>query len=111
MAAMITINLKPVSVNELYSGKRYVTPKGRKYKEAVQWLCPKVPIPEGKLHIRYRFYFSSTGSDIDNALKGFTDSLSSRLGFNDNRVYRIDVEKLIVPKGQEKIEFEILPYQ
>lgn len=108
---MVTVNIKPLSVNSLYTGRRFLTPAGKSYKRAVQYMIPKVPVPDGKLHIRYKFYFSSSGSDIDGPVKAFQDCLSERLGFNDNRVYLTESEKFVVPKGQEKIEFEILPYQ
>ena len=108
--AFTQINIKPVSVNEVYTGRRFLTPKGKQYKKTLAWMIPKVSIPDGKLHIRYRFYFSSAGSDTANAEKAFTDSLAEKNGFNDNRIYKIEMEKFVVPKGQEKVEFEILPY-
>ena len=108
--AFTEINIKPVSVNCIYTGKRFLSPAGKQYKKALAWMIPKVCIPDGKLHIRYRFYFSSAGSDTANAEKAFTDSLAEKNGFNDNRVYKIEMEKFVVPKGQEKIQFEILPY-
>lgn len=107
---MITINIKPVSVNSIYTGKRFLTPAGKQYKKALAWMIPKVRIPDGKLHVKYRFYFSSAGSDAANAEKAFTDSLAEKNGFNDNRIYKIEMEKFVVPKGKEKVEFEILPY-
>lgn len=105
-----TINIKPVSVNEIYTGKRFLTDRGRQYKKTLAYIIPIEIIPKGKLHIKYRFYFSSAGSDTANAEKAFTDSLAKRNGFNDNRIYKIEMEKFVVPKGMEKIEYEILPY-
>jgi len=110
LAFMITLNIKPVSVNNIYTGRRFLTPEGKSYKKALAYMIPKMNVPDGKLHIRYRFYFSSAGSDTANAEKALTDSIAEKLGFNDNRVYKIEMEKFVVPKGQEKIEFEILPY-
>jgi len=110
---MVEIKLKPVSVNELYlyvKGRRILSKKGRAYKENVQWLCPRIPIPEDKIFIRINFYFSSAGSDIDNCTKAFMDAIFEKFHINDNRVYKMEIEKFIVKKGSEKIEFEILPF-
>lgn len=110
---MVEIKLKPISVNELYvyiKGRRVLTKKGKTYKENVQWLCPKLTVPEGKLFMRIHFYFSSAGSDIDNCTKAFMDSIFEKLKINDNRVYKMELQKFIVKKGEEKIMFEITPF-
>jgi Holliday junction resolvase RusA-like endonuclease len=61
--------------------------------------------------ISYKLYHSSEGSDIDNFLKLFNDILSKKYGFNDNKIYKIEIEKFIVKKGSEAIEFKIEHYE
>lgn len=107
---MTRLNIKPLSANEMWQGKRFRSPKYKSYSTAVLCSLPKITIPEGKLEIHYKFGFSSHGSDLDNPTKGIQDLLSQKYGFNDNRIWRITIDKEIVPKGQEYIEFEIKSY-
>ena len=57
--------------------------------------------------VRYEFGVSSKASDGDNLIKSFQDALCEKYGFNDLDIYRWEVEKKIVPKGQEYAAFEI----
>lgn len=109
---MVTLNIKPLSINRMYTGARiFLTKEGQAYKKSIAWLVPKgVIVPEGKLYVRFRFHFSNASADADGPLKGTMDSIFDRLKVNDKMVYRLEIEKVLVPKGQEKIEFEILAY-
>ena len=66
-------------------------------------------IPEGKLMLRATFGLSSKNADWDNPIKCFQDIVSAKYGFNDRRIYKGIIEKVIVPKGSEFIEFTISP--
>jgi len=101
------IEIKPLSVNEAFTGVRYKTDKYKSFERSCLFLLPKMKVPDGDLQIHYTFGFSSKGSDLDNAVKQTTDILSKKYGFNDNRVYRIIIDKAIVKKGCEFIEVEI----
>lgn len=59
--------------------------------------------------MKYVFGVSSKASDGDNLIKSFQDTLCERYGFNDRDIYRWEVAKVIVPKGQEYAAFEINP--
>jgi len=50
---------------------------------------------------------SHRGCDGDNLIKCAQDSLADKYGFNDNSIYKWEIEKVIVPSGQEYIAFEI----
>ena len=105
------LNIKPLSVNEAWKGKRFKTPKYKSYERDVLLMLPKMIIPDGQLCIRIKWGFSSAGSDIDNPCKPFLDCLQKKYGFNDSRVYRLLLDKEKVKKGSEFIEFEILPFE
>ena len=106
------ISIKPLSVNSAYTGKRYATPEYKAFKKSMAWLLPRnLEIPEGNLEIRYTWGVSNSGADVDNPCKPTTDVIASMYGFNDKRVYRVVQEKIIVPKGKEYIEFEIVQYK
>ena len=101
------LNIKPLSVNDAWQGKRYRTEQYKMYQQQIGYLLRPMEIPEGLLQIEITWGFSSAGSDWDNPIKPFQDCLQKRYGFNDNRIKRgiIDIQK--VKKGQEFIEFEI----
>ena len=101
------INIKPLSVNQVWQGRRFKTPIYKKYENELLFMLPKLEIPEGKLQLTIIFGFSSSASDWDNPIKPFQDILQKRYGFNDSRVYKATIIKEIVKKGQEFIEFNI----
>ena len=105
------LNIKPLSVNQVWQGKRYKTKTYKYYENALLNLLPKnYEIPRGKLKIIITFGFSTPNSDWDNPIKPFQDILQKKYGFNDNKVYKAIVVKEIVKKGQEFIKFEIKKY-
>jgi Holliday junction resolvase RusA-like endonuclease len=71
----------------------------------------KKKMPEKPYEIRYRFGFSSPLSDLGNPEKLVTDILCKKYHFDDRDIFKIILEKEIVAKGKEFIEFEILSYK
>ena len=69
---------------------------------------PRLSIPAAPLAVRYVFGVSSKNSDGDNLIKSFQDTLCEKYGINDRDIYRWEVEKRIVLKGQEFVEFDII---
>ena len=108
---MIRIRNKPLSVNSVWQGRRFKTPAYKTYEKELMLLLPDLEIPDGNLAIPITFGLSSKLSDIDNPVKPFMDILQKRYGFDDRRVYKMILEKKIVKKGEEYIEFEILPIE
>lgn len=108
---MYRIPFKPLSVNDVWQGKRWKTPEYTDYEEIMFTLLPRIKIPQGKLALSLKFGFGSTQSDLDNPVKPFVDILQKAYEFDDKRIYRLLVEKMIVPKGQEFIDFEFSSYE
>jgi Holliday junction resolvase RusA-like endonuclease len=104
------VNIKPLSVNQVWQGRRFKTPIYKKYENELLFMLPKMKIPEGKLELTIVFGFSSSASDWDNPIKPFQDILQKRYSFNDSRVYKATIIKEIVKKGEEFIEFNIKEY-
>ena len=104
---MAKIKIKALSVNQVWAGRRFKTPKYKAYEEELGYLLPKMKVPEGKLEVNLRFGFANKMSDIDNCLKPFLDILQKKYGFNDNKIYRLVVDKEIIKKGEEFISFNI----
>lgn len=101
----IKINLKPLSVNNAWQGKRFKTPEYNKFERDYLLMMPNMHIPEEKLKIDIEYGFSNTLSDIDNPTKLILDILQKRYGFNDKMIYELNLKKEIVKKGKEYFSF------
>jgi len=102
------INIKPLSVNDAWKGRRFRSDKYKYYQNELYYLLPKIDIPRGdNLQLNIHVGFSSKGSDLDNVCKPFQDILSKKYGFNDNRIYKLIMTKEIVKKGNDFIDFSI----
>ena len=102
------IDIKPLSVNEAWQGRRYKTEKYKVYERSVLLLLKPFKIDfKAYLRLDITFGVSSTMFDVDNALKPFIDVLQKKYGFNDNMIYELSVKKVITKKKSEFIKFEI----
>lgn len=103
------IDIKPLSVNKVWQGRRFKTKVYKQYEIDVNKLLPNnVPrIDSKRLALSLSIGVSSKNADLDNVCKPFLDILQKKYGFNDRYVYKIDMEKVDVVKGKEFIEFEI----
>jgi len=105
---MYKIEIKPLSINEAYTGKRFKTKKYKAYIKNIQWLLPKNIEIYKKIALNIKVGFTSRGSDIDNVQKPFIDILQKQYGFNDNQIFKITIEKEIVKEPY--IAFEIIDF-
>lgn len=106
----MVINIKPLSVNNCWQGKRFKTSEYKNYEQLLFWQLPDINIDFNKLHIKITFGFSSIKSDIDNPVKPFLDILQKRYKFDDSIIYKLELTKVKVKKENEYIDFEILEY-
>lgn len=106
---MIQLQIKPLSVNQAWRGKRYKTPKYKSYEKDMLFLLPKIKTPDKfkEIHIHIVYGFSTKLSDIDNPCKPFLDCLVKKYGFDDRYITKLLQEKKTVKKGQEFIRFNI----
>jgi Holliday junction resolvase RusA-like endonuclease len=105
---MVKIDLKPLSVNQAYRGRRFNTKEKVNFEKAALMMLPALGLKLGpRLEVGFLFGFSNKGQDVDGPIKVCLDVLQKRYGFNDNKVYRLSAEKVIVPKGQEFWAFTI----
>lgn len=102
------LDIKPLSVNEAWQGKRYKTPAHKRYRADLHLLLPpKLDIPEGKLVISFEFGLSNKRADYDNIIKPLQDQIATKYGFDDSRIYSAIIRKVDVKKGQEYVKFNI----
>ena len=105
---MEKINIKALSVNSCYQGKRF---KNQVHKDYVREVLSQLPIkfigrPPYKLILE--FGLSSKLQDLDNCIKVFQDCLTVKYDFNDREIYQIEAQKFNVEKGKEYISFDII---
>ena len=102
------IQIKPLSVNQVWQGKRFKTKKYKSYEKELLLLLPKIKIDfKRDLSVHLTFGFSSPLSDIDNPLKPILDVLQKRYGFDDKQIFELSVKKELVKKGSEFIKLNI----
>lgn len=104
---MTKINIKPISVNECWQGKRFKTPKYNVYEKTMLLLLPKIKLPQPPYAVYYEFGFSSANSDLDNPIKPLQDILQKKYLFNDKDIFEMVVKKFKVKKREEYLKFEI----
>ena len=108
---MITVKIKPLSVNEAWRGRRFKTDEYKTYEHSLHYLLPKkIELPVSRYFVVYTFGLSSAVADWDNCIKQFQDIIAKKYGFNDKFITGGIVLKKIVPKGQEYIAFKIVAY-
>lgn len=103
------VNIKPLSVNEAWQGKRFKSKKYQLYEVELLYALPSTDVNWDKKPIELSLIvgLSNMQSDIDNIVKPFVDVLQKKYKFNDRYIFRLIVEKKLVEKGAEFIEFYI----
>lgn len=97
-----TINIRPLSVNRAWQGKRFKTKAYKQYERDVllQLKWSVQPLPPYRIDIE--FGFTNKLSDIDNPVKCFMDILQKKYYINDRDVYEMNLKKTIVKNGYIK---------
>ena len=104
----IKLNIKPLSVNRAWQGKRFKTQEYENYEKLMLCLLPAGKFPEPPYRIYYEFGFSNSQSDYDNPCKPLGDILQKKYGFNDKDIYEACIRKRIVKKGEEYIRIRVI---
>ena len=103
----IILDLKPLSVNDAYRGRRFDTAQKRQYDMKLRLMLPMVVVPGPYYAIHYRFFlvnFSRT--DQQNLLKCLTDGIVKRgIIVDDRRIIKEIIEKF--PSRTDRIEVDI----
>ena len=102
------LEIKPLSVNKVWQGKRFKTKVYKDYERDVLMLLSKDKASfHGDLEVNITFGFSSKLSDLDNPVKPFLDILCKHYNFDDRQIVSLNIRKELVKKGKEFINFEI----
>lgn len=102
-------NVKPLSVNQAWQGRRFKSKAYTAYETYLLQTLPDTDVSwaDDKIELELNIGFSNVASDLDNAVKPFVDILQKKYKFNDKNIYRLVVEKQIVKRGEDFIEFAI----
>jgi len=103
------INIKPLSVNQAWQGKRFKTDKYKYFEIELLYKLPKIELPKPPFKVEIIVYYTNNLSDIDNFIKPFLDVLQKKYGFNDKEIYKLNIEKVI--SKLQGFEFEITTYE
>jgi Holliday junction resolvase RusA-like endonuclease len=102
------LEIKPLSVNEAWQGRRFKSNKYKKFERDVLLMLPKNKESfSGMLQIDLFFGFSNVLSDLDNPIKMTLDILQKKYGFNDKNIFELNVRKCKTEKGKEFISIQI----
>lgn len=95
----LIIKTPPISVNQLYQGRRFLTSKGKSIKERMAWEIKqqyKGKIITNPIKINIDFYFKDKrGMDIDGALKGLLDCMTGIVWEDDRLIIELHARKFI----------------
>ena len=101
------VNIKPLSVNKCWQGRRFKTQDYKQYEKDVLIQLKPMEIPEGGIKLIIEAGLSNKAADLDNIAKPFIDILQKKYGFNDSQIYGLTMIKVLVKKGEEYIEYII----
>lgn len=108
---MQKIPYKPISINEAYTGRRFKTDLYRAFCKGVTLMLKPQSLPAPPYKITLIFGQSNIEfADWDGPIKNFQDVLCKKLGINDRVIYKGEVEKVKVPKGEEFIMYSLENY-
>ena len=103
--------IKALSVNKCWQGKRFKTIDYTAYEFNLTKMLPNEFVaPLGKLELNIKVGFSSPLADIDNMLKPFIDILQKKYKFDDKHIFKLVVEKELVSKHREYIDWKLTEY-
>jgi Holliday junction resolvase RusA-like endonuclease len=101
------IDYKPLTANRMWKGRRFKTDEYKRYERDLLFLLPKYHLPLKPFSISLIFGVSTLNADIDNPVKPLLDILQKKYGFNDRDIMQATIQKRIVKKGCEYINFSI----
>jgi Holliday junction resolvase RusA-like endonuclease len=104
------IEIKPLSVNQVWQGRRYKTEEYDEYIKDCLRLLPKRPIIKGFISVNLSFYLKNANRcDLDNLIKPLLDILKKRGYFQDDRyIQKIEAQKVKSDKNRISIQIYAL---
>lgn len=107
MIEEVRVNMKPMSVNRAWQGRRFKSDEYEAYEKEMLLRLPAGRLPEPPYRVHYEFGFSRKDSDYDNPVKPTQDVLQKKYGFDDKEIYEATIKKVLVKKGCEYVKVRI----
>ena len=104
----LELKAKPISVNQVWQGRRFKTKLYKDYEIEISWLLKKYRGQiRGEIEIHYTFYIKNySRTDCDNLVKPIQDILvKNGIIEDDRKIIYFSAEK--IKSNIEKIEIEI----
>lgn len=108
MTEMVQVNVKPLSVNQCWQGRRYKTSDYETYEWQVIRELPPITLPDPPYELKIIFGLSNMAQDVDNGIKPFLDILQKKYRFDDKHVHRLIIDKVKTTKGGEFTKFQMI---
>ena len=108
---ILKIDIKPLSVNEVWQGRRFKSKAYKNYEETLLWILPKNLKPiSGPVEIRFKFYMKNNKmSDWDNPIKPLQDVLVKSGIITEDRYIHLGMAQKIA-SDRDYVEVMLLPY-
>lgn len=96
MGLKANIEIKPLSINRAWKGRRFRTYEYKKYEEEMLYLLPKKEMVKGKVGVLLAFYIKNPKQcDVDNFIKPVLDIIVKKGYIEDDRyVYMVQALKI-----------------
>lgn len=96
MEIQIKVDIKPISINAAFQGKRFKTKQCKDYEKDLWVLLPKKPMVKGEVEVWFDFFlinFSKT--DLSNLVK-VTEDILVKKGYieDDRKIVRMHLSKV-----------------
>lgn len=94
----LQIETKPISVNQMYRGRRFMSKAGKSVKQAITWELKSQwhdDVITEPVALNVLFYMKNKRIDIDNQLKGLLDCMTGIIYKDDSLIEELHVYKLI----------------
>lgn len=103
----IFLDLKALSLNNCYRGRRFSTAAKKQYDRTFQILLPKAVMDGPYYRVVIRFYLKRCFSgDLDNLAKGVLDNLVVRGIVSEDRNV-VDIRLLKFPFAKDRMEIDV----
>lgn len=103
------LNIKPISINAAFQGRRFKTRVCNQYCHALSLMLPNKKVEADYYEIHFKFYLKNFAmTDEDNLVKLLQDCIVAKgIIKDDRRIVKHILEKF--PSTFDRIEWEILP--
>ena len=110
----LRLQIKPLSTNRIYVGRKVKSSQARQFERDIALLlaayAKETELPDGDLAIHFRFG-TTRQKDLSNNVKLLEDQIAKHYGIDDRRFAGHTAVRIPVPRGEEFVIFQIVPFR